>query len=331
MQILSAFTGSESSSYSFKVNCEIAKDENNSTATSAALYFRVYVYTAWAGYQNFTNYMKFKVNGNFVGDRDTGLGAVGAGGPGNYCVSDWIPLSDYGITSRLLVAEGTAISFGFECYYNPYDGGAISSSGTVDYTLPRSTKTLSYNANGGSGAPASVTVTPGTATILSSTIPTRSGYSFLGWSAYQNATQATYAAGGSITISSDTTLYAVWSINQITVTFNANGGLGGPAAISANANANVTIPSTIPTKTGCKFLGWHTSQSATAGKYQAGTVAQFSTNTTLFAIWDKTASMVKVKVNGVFQNGVVYVKQNGVYKQCMVYVKHNGQYKLGGS
>ena len=70
--------------------------------------------------------------------------------------------------------------------------------------------TISYDANGGSGAPDSQLKIHGTALTLSSVKPTRSGYAFLGWSTNKNATSATYAAGGSYTANASTTLYAVW-------------------------------------------------------------------------------------------------------------------------
>lgn len=74
-------------------------------------------------------------------------------------------------------------------------------SGSENYTL-------SYNANGGSGAPSSQY---GNGNItLSSTVPTRNGYKFLGWSTNSSASTATYQPGSSFTLSYNTTLYAVW-------------------------------------------------------------------------------------------------------------------------
>ena len=76
------------------------------------------------------------------------------------------------------------------------------------------TYTVSYNANGGSGAPSSQTKTHGVTLTLSSTKPTRSGYSFLGWSTSSSATSASYSAGGSYTTNASCTMYAVWSCNH---------------------------------------------------------------------------------------------------------------------
>ena len=78
--------------------------------------------------------------------------------------------------------------------------------------------TLSYNANEGTGAPESETkkVKSGEAATfrVSSTEPTRTNYDFKGWSTDRNAKAADYHGGESITISQDTTLYAVWEENN---------------------------------------------------------------------------------------------------------------------
>lgn len=74
------------------------------------------------------------------------------------------------------------------------------------------TLNVSYNANGGSGAPGATYFYGSTESIvLSSTKPTRTGYTFLGWATSSTATTATYSAGQNIgTRSSSLTLYAVW-------------------------------------------------------------------------------------------------------------------------
>lgn len=106
-----------------------------------------------------------------------------------------------------------------KCYEYQCDGsGNIrytekDKPGTVSYTIPKytapaTTYTLSYNANGGSGAPAAQS--GAVQYTIPSTKPTRSGYTFLGWSKSGTATAAEYSAGSTITLSASTTLYAVW-------------------------------------------------------------------------------------------------------------------------
>ena len=87
----------------------------------------------------------------------------------------------------------------------------------VNKQVTVSSYTVTYNANGGSGAPASQTAISGINLTLSSTVPTRSGYTFLGWSTDSNATTATYAKGTTYTANVSTTLYAVWKTDSETI------------------------------------------------------------------------------------------------------------------
>ncbi len=79
------------------------------------------------------------------------------------------------------------------------------------------TYTVSYNANGGTGAPASQTKTEGVSLKLSSGVPTREGYDFAGWATSPNATAALYQPGDLYDVDADVTLYAVWTEKPIVV------------------------------------------------------------------------------------------------------------------
>lgn len=73
---------------------------------------------------------------------------------------------------------------------------------------------LGYDANNGTnaldGGSAEIVAGNSATFTISDSVPTRTGYDFLGWSTNKDATSAEYSSGGSITISSNTTLYAVW-------------------------------------------------------------------------------------------------------------------------
>lgn len=212
-------------------------------------------------------------------------------------------------------------------------------------TLPTPTKkyTLSYNANNGSGAPSSQSVSVsckgwstsntassasyscgssympttnmtlyavwysnGSATI-SSTKPTRSGYTFLGWSTSSSASSASYSSGSSISISSNTTLYAVWKKNpttSYTVNYNANGGSVSPSSATVTAGNSVTLPTPSKTATitynanggsgapssqnvSLSCSGWSTSSTASSASYSCGSSYKPTANTTLYAVWGK--------------------------------------------
>ena len=163
-----------------------------------------------------------------------------------------------------------------------------SISGSMSYELPAVTWqwTVSYDANGGSGAPGSQTKTYGSNLTLSNTKPTRTGHTFLGWSTDKNATSATYQPGGSYTSNSGATLYAVWKINTYTVSYDANGGSGAPGSQTKTYGATLTLSKTKPTRTNYNFKGWSKDKSATSPTYSAGGVYTEDAAVTLYAVWE---------------------------------------------
>ena len=149
------------------------------------------------------------------------------------------------------------------------------------------TYTISYNANGGSGAPSSQVKTENINLTLSSTVPTRSGYNFLGWSKNSSATSATYSSGGTYTANESATLYAVWKTKTYTVSYNANGGSGAPSNQTKTHGQNLTLSSTKPTRSGYSFLGWSKNSSATSATYSSGGTYTANESATLYAVWGK--------------------------------------------
>ena len=96
------------------------------------------------------------------------------------------------------------------------------------YAISSRTISINYNANGGSNAPRATTGTQRwnqygntyniSSLSVTSSEPTRTGYTFLGWSTSSTATTPTYEAGDRISFtyssSNSRTLYAVWEVNQ---------------------------------------------------------------------------------------------------------------------
>ncbi len=178
------------------------------------------------------------------------------------------------------VGAGNAVLTG-EC-----NAGKVSIAVTVSSGATPTTYTLTYNANGGSGAPSSQT---GNGIItLSSVKPSRSGYTFLGWSTNSGASSAQYQPGASYALTSNKTLYAIWSQNPITpisytLTYNANGGSGAPS--SQTGNGSITLSTVKPVRDGYTFLGWSTYSNATSAQYSAGSNFNLTSNKTLYAVW----------------------------------------------
>lgn len=172
--------------------------------------------------------------------------------------------------------------------------GGGSGSKSVTFTVPAlPSYTISYNSNGGSGAPSSQKKYYGKTLTLSSTKPVRTGYTFLGWSTSSSATSATWSAGGSYTANASDTLYAVWRANTYTVSFNANGGTSGSVTgLTKTYDKALTLPTSAqsPTRKNYAFQGWSTSPSASTATWTAGSSysVNVTANTTLYAVWKAT-------------------------------------------
>lgn len=172
--------------------------------------------------------------------------------------------------------------------------GNVTKSSTKDVTfsvnVPAWTSyTVSYNANGGSGAPEKQTKWKDQTLKLSTTTPTRTGYTFLGWSTSSTATSATYSAGGSYTANSGDTLYAVWKANTYKIAFNPNGGSGGKTSATKTYGVTLKLPSAssdLPKRTNYNFKGWSTSATATTATYKAGGNYTSNSAATLYAVWE---------------------------------------------
>lgn len=186
----------------------------------------------------------------------------------------------------------------------PLDSGGYKMGWMSTSALPKTAYTVSYNANGGSGAPSAQTKTHGVALTLSSTVPTRTGYTFVGWSTSSSATSANYAPGASYTADANLALYAVWTLNKYEISYDANGGTGAPAIQNKTHGTALTLSATVPAKyytvtfhanggsvntttrqVTCEFLGWATSSTATSATYQPGGSFTTNANTTLYAVW----------------------------------------------
>lgn len=128
----------------------------------------------------------------------------------------------------------------------------------------------------------------GTATVPAAdypAAPSRSGYTFTGWS------DPVADADGNLTIT------AQWTQNTRPVTpdpdytytlnYNANGGVGAPTAQSQTNNRNFTISAVEPTREGYTFAGWALTANAEEAAYQPGEQIRINTgfSLTLHAVW----------------------------------------------
>ena len=167
-----------------------------------------------------------------------------------------------------------------------YVSGTKSSGTSYKTVGPKPTYIISYNANGGSGAPGNQTKWMDENITLSGERPTRNGYSFQGWGTSSGDTTVDYNPGATYSGNSNLTLYAIWKANTYSVTYNANGGSGAPGAQTKTHDVNLTLSSTIPTLTNYNFKGWGASESSLAVLYSPGDIYSNNAGITLYAIWE---------------------------------------------
>lgn len=216
------------------------------------------------------------------GTSKTGTSSTG------FTTNDTIQLGSASKTvSRGTSAKTVKFSFSAKITNSTISSYKSGTSGSGSVILPaKPSYKVTFNANGGSGAPAAQTKWYGTTLKLSTTKPTRTGYTFKGWGTSSTSTSVAYAPGANYTANAADTLYAIWTEITYTITFNANGGTGGPTTQTKYYTKTLTLSTSKPTRTNYNFLGWATSASATTAQYQSG--GSFTTNakTTLYAVWE---------------------------------------------
>ena len=202
------------------------------------------------------------------------------------------------------------------------------SKATISFTIPAlKSWSVKYNANNGSGAPAAQTKYYGKTLTLSGTKPTRTGYTFTKWNTAAGGSGTNYSAGGSYTANASLTLYAQWSINTYTLTYNAGGGSVSPASKSVTYNAAYgTLP--VPVRAGYTFNGWYTA--ASGGTEVTSATKMGAGNTTIYAQWTLIPYSISYDLDGGTvspSNPVSYSIETAAFSLNNPYKEH---FRFGG-
>ena len=170
-----------------------------------------------------------------------------------------------------------------------HTGGFATSGGECDLTFVATTVTLTYDPQGGTGQPGNQTGNASSNVTVSSTAPTRDGYTFVKWNTAADGSGTDYAGGATYTLPNNgtATLYAQWQINTVTLTYDPQGGTGQPGNQTGNAASNVTVSSTAPTRDGYTFVKWNTAADGSGTDYAGGATYTLpnSGTATLYAQW----------------------------------------------
>ena len=139
-------------------------------------------------------------------------------------------------------------------------------------------------------------IVSGTATSLTSNTFTKTSYTFAGWNSNMDGASGTnYTDGQSVTITAGMTLYAIWTGNTLTVTYDSQGG-SAVSSGSVNIAASISAAPTPPARAGYTLAGWSTTTtgSVVTFPYAHGQTASF----TLYAIWSANSLTITYDSQG---------------------------------
>ena len=161
---------------------------------------------------------------------------------------------------------------------------------------------LTFDLKGGTGTivttPEYVSVEAASKVVtIPTTVPTKSGYRFMGWSNTDGGA-VSYAAGSThnVTLSGNKTVYAVWA-QEYTVTYDANGGTTSCSEPTHIAGETVTVCATEPTRDCSTFLGW-SGDNGIGTKAASATFTMPAANVTMTAQWNTTQYAITYKDKG---------------------------------
>ena len=173
--------------------------------------------------------------------------------------------------------EGCIFSGWYKASGEPVDADTVIQESADLLLRAKWSCAITFNANGGFCANGSKTIYCGDA-IGTLPTPTRTYYTFNGW---YTASSGGTKVSESTTFATAVTLYAQWTRNTCTITFNANGGSCSTASKKINCGDAIgTLPT--PTRTYYTFNGWYT---ATSGGTKINTSTTFASSTTVYAQW----------------------------------------------
>ena len=148
---------------------------------------------------------------------------------------------------------------------------------------------LTYNANNATSgsAPAAQTVTAGGSLTVATPDAglVRTGFTFAGWNTSSSGTGTTYLESSSITLTSNTTLFAMW---KATITYNGNTNTSGAvpdSQVAVEGTIALRLNSNSLVKTGYLLAGWNTQANGLGARYGLGNDYVLTGDVTLYAEW----------------------------------------------
>ena len=139
---------------------------------------------------------------------------------------------------------------------NPRTDTNVTSNITVSAQFVVNQYTVSFDSQGGSAVAAITQDFASTVTVPAA--PTRSGYTFSSWNTAADGSGTSYAPAATFAMpANDSTLYAIWTINQYTLTYSAgaNGSITGTSPQTVNHGSDGSSVTAVAAA-GYHFVNW---------------------------------------------------------------------------
>jgi len=232
--------------------------------------------------------------------------SVGTGATGTPPVSSTTPyLAGTSITllgggtlakANFVFAGWSTAANGSGTTYAP--GSSLTVTGaTTLYPVWKALYKLTYSAGSGAKGKAPVASAPtyvaGSAAVAAGAgTLTKANFIFAGWTTSATGTSVMYAPGSSVTMSSNLTLYPVWT-PLYKVTYSKGSGATGSAPVDGtNPHPSGTYATVLSngtlSKNGFTFVGWNTLSSGAGTSYAVGSSLPVTASTTLYPVWTST-------------------------------------------
>ena len=229
-----------------------------------------------------------------------------AGAPNSYTVTAYSGTTASGTCTVIPVATSCIITgltngtaYTFKAVATNTTGSATSLASAAVTPAPY---TVTYNA----GSVGTVTTTSANTTYNAGTpvtlpTPTATGYTFTGW--YSAATGGSFVGSpnSSYSPASSTTLYATWTANTYTISYDANGGTGTTPSNGSYQTGGTVYPIAAGTgisKPGYNFTAWNTAIDGTGTTYTPPVNYSTPAALTLYAKWTAISRTITYAANG---------------------------------
>ena len=197
-------------------------------------------------------------------------------------------------------------TYDYTASYAPEDFCNLSTEDctvTLGVNWKANTYNVYYNGNGGTGTMESVSCTYNQLCVMPESGFTREGYTQNGWNTKSDGSGVAYPLNYnfSYVLNYSITLYAQWTPNTYTVSYDANGGTGSMESTTCTYGQNCILTSNSFDRPGYNFIGWATDSENLSVVYSddySFSSFDLTSDTVLYAVWKRKPIYAYFNVNG---------------------------------